>query len=267
MSAITEEQHKIIEAMKCVRISEYDGVLDTDCFCCKRNEGLADYFRNSAMDDDMKEVSACYLVSYPDDSPALYFTLKCGSLFDMNYNKEVFEQKIKDIEDQVADENDIDYEELLRMKIDVFTKRTGLEQDAGLGQKINYVENTYPGIEVVQFCTNDTIRLQEKWKQYNMGHSMGEVMFWRYIVSCILNAVRVVGCQYVYLFAADSSKEEALINYYSDRLKFVISEDLGTNKPSYDWSCRFMCQTIDGLKDKQKDYFSNFNRDEDEVTI
>lgn len=36
------------------------------------------------------------------------------------------------------------------------------------------VMSTYPGIELVHFCTNDNMK--NKWREYHLGHTMGELL-------------------------------------------------------------------------------------------
>lgn len=76
-----------------------------------------------------------------------------------------------------------------------------------------------------------------------------------------------VGCQYLFLFAADISQDETLINYYNVGLKFEKLLDLGTSKPQYDLCCQFMCQDIQKLKENHENYFNSFNPDEEDVIV
>ena len=71
-----------------------------------------------------------------------------------------------------------------------------------------------------------------------------------------------IGCQYLFLFAADFSKGEKLIKYYEDQLNFKIPENLATAKPIYDFSCKFMCQVVKELADAREAFFDNFSVDE-----
>ena len=92
-------------------------------------------------------------------------------------------------------------------------------------------------------------------------------MFWKFIVPIIFKIQSLIGCQYLFLFAADMSEDNNLINYYNVALKFEQPEHIGTNKPKYDFCCRFMCQEINTLKTNQEEYFENFNPNDDDVLI
>ena len=122
------------------------------------------------------------------------------------------------------------------------------------------VDITYPGVEIVHFCTNDNAK--EYWKCQAMHHPMGEVLFWWFILPIIEKVQKIVGCQYAYLFAADSSEDRTLINYYNVSLKFTSPEGIGTSKPRYDFCCEFLLQEIGKLTLYRKEYFDNFNFDE-----
>ena len=74
-----------------------------------------------------------------------------------------------------------------------------------------------------------------------------------------------VGCQYLFLFAADLSEDENLVNYYRTYLNFEDTEDRGTAIPIYDDTCKFMYQETVGLRQKQLIFYENFNRDENAV--
>ena len=76
-------------------------------------------------------------------------------------------------------------------------------------EQIIRVGHTYPGIEIMHFCSNDSMK--ERWKSFGINHPMGEVMFWQYIAPIIYGIQERIGCQYVYLFAADASEDGNLI--------------------------------------------------------
>lgn len=92
-------------------------------------------------------------------------------------------------------------------------------------------------------------------------------MFWRYITPIIYKIQKHIGCQYAYLFAADTSTDGNLINYYDVALKFERPTNVGTNKPSYDLCCEFMCQKVNDLRKNRKEYFDNFNPDADDIIV
>lgn len=127
---------------------------------------------------------------------------------------------------------------------------------------IHRVINTYPAIELVEFCRNENTT--EIWKSMNVGRKLGECVFWHFIVPKVLNTQEIVGCQYLYLFAADVSDDANLINYYKVSLKFEESDGLAANKPTYDLMCTLLYQDIKKLKQEKEEFYSNFNINKDD---
>jgi hypothetical protein len=80
-----------------------------------------------------------------------------------------------------------------------------------------------------------------------------------------MEALKYIGCQYLFLFAADKSKEEKLVRYYENQLNFKKPDELATAKPFYDFTCKFMCHEISTLKQEQAEFFANFNPSPDDV--
>ena len=92
--------------------------------------------------------------------------------------------------------------------------------------------------------------------------SLGAVVFWGFTVPIIEEIRQKVGCQYLFLFAADLSKGEKYVKKYSDQLNFVVPTDLATAKPIYDFSCKFMCQEVKRLSNGREEFFKNMSVDE-----
>lgn len=107
--------------------------------------------------------------------------------------------------------------------------------------------------------------MKSKWNTYNMGHPMGETLFWKFIAPKFFDVQSIVGCEYAFLFAADLSEEGSLVNYYDVSLKFQKRLDIGTNKPFYDFCCDFMCQEINDMRKNRQLFFENFNIDKDDI--
>ena len=137
-----------------------------------------------------------------------------------------------------------------------------LDQDEE-NEQIIRVGHTYPGIEIVHFCSNDTMK--ERWKSFDINHPMGKYCFGNTLRQLYYEIQEHIGCQYAYLFAADASEDGNLINYYNVALKFEQPANLGTNKPGYDLCCVFMCQEVKELRKNRQEYFDNFNPDDDDI--
>ena len=89
--------------------------------------------------------------------------------------------------------------------------------------------------------------------------------FWHFIVPLIFELRKIVGCEYLFLFAADCDPDEHLVNYYSQKLKFKKADEHSAAMPIYDFTCKFMYQEIAELEKKRMKFYENFNHDEDAV--
>ena len=125
------------------------------------------------------------------------------------------------------------------------------------------VGKTFAGIEIVHFCANDACRTH--WDEFHFQQKMGAVIFWHFVVPKICEAKKLIGCQYLFLFAADLTPDELLINYYETFLGFRSSNERGTAIPFYDYACKFMYQEINGIEERRERFYRDFNPDEESV--
>lgn len=288
---ITKEQLDILEQFSCERLSqrpEHKDLLKN--FRNEKGSPLVEYLNERAWEEDENGITAYYLVKAPDNQVVMFFSLKCGALFDpldeagmkqsvvtakkllqaiQNVNKGG-DEKLSAIQllEQYRTGQDISLAEIQRVvkngaKANRFLDLLNSDREREENQQIIRVGHTYPSIELVHFCTNDNAKAF--WKKCSLGHPMGEVLFWRYIAPIIYEIQNQIGCQYAFLFAADASEDGTLINYYNVSLKFEQPNNVGTSKPSYDFCCEFMCQKISDLKKNRQEYFDNFNPDVDDI--
>ena len=133
--------------------------------------------------------------------------------------------------------------------------------------KIIRVSTSRPAIELVEFCAND--QYKDCWNRYGFPshRKMGETLFWHFIVPKMLEVNTLIGCEFVYLFAADSSPDRNLINYYEVRLRFEQKDKLGASKPFYDFTCPFLCQNIEDMADYREYYLDTFNPGADDIFV
>lgn len=71
--------------------------------------------------------------------------------------------------------------------------------------------------------------------------------------------------KYAFLFAADSTPDGNLTNYYNTQLKFQKLLEVGTSKPFYDFCCEFMSQEIADMEKNKEAFFDNFNPDPNDI--
>lgn len=287
---ITEEQEKILDELVCERLRDNpgSGALIQNL---KNEKGtlIVDYLKQYGLKEDLEGSTAFYIVRNKNNDVLMFFSLKCGELFEPLFDEAEIKagyeehlliiQALRNVEidegakeraiekiREVSDAKGISMQTALNLILrETKTKKRMLkvlkrEKEAEENDKVARVSKTYPGIELVHFCTNDNAK--DIWKMYGLRHSMGEVIFWKKIVPKFFEVQSIVGCEYAFLFAADLSEDRTLINYYDVSLKFEIDVEVGTNKPFYDFTCAFMCQKLSTMKQNRENYFNNFNIDE-----
>lgn len=286
---ITKEQKAILRTFKCQRLTAYPANRTlVRRFFSQNGASLTGTLQGSAWNEDLSGVNAYYVIKTQDDDILLFFSLKCGVLFNPNYFKKVREefeeaealffaysrhtgpdwalQYIRELRESGRLDFRVQKEIITRYRMlkDIY-QDLNTEIAREQNQKIVRVDETHAGIELVHFCANDWTR--NKWKSYGFDRSMGEVLFWYFVVPKILQAHRYLGCEYVYLFAADLSEDNRLINYYTNSLNFTRPEDIGASKPYYDFWCTFMCQRLTDLKAGREEFIRTFNRLQTNETV
>ncbi len=293
---ITKEQRELLDSFVCeesVFANQCAGQIESE-----RGSQLVGYLQHRGNEEDSSGITAFYTIRNKDNLPLAFFSLKCGLLFSPSMiesaeNDVALQQRLIDALDKGKDETNPDSVAFFKVVEDLAIKRNctieemvrslKLQAVARKSQAIVYktqyhddekteadkpiyrVHITYPGIEIVHFCTND--KAKEYWKALGLDHPMGEVLFWWFIMPKLQKVQQIAGCQYAYLFAADSSEDRTLINYYNVSLKFVKPEGIGTSKPRYDFCCEFLIQEINKLIAFRSEYFMNFNLDADTEII
>ena len=272
---ITAEQKDLLDGFRCERLSA--DVVNEELiksFASRRGTSLVSYFQNFGLREDAAGKTAYYIIKDKENEVMMFFSLKCGTLFaplpDENEVKQDFQRLLTLLQaiENAGEGNEVEavailtkyqvgaqisiegFENLVRRKL---SKKKFLHQLFGdrekeQNDKIFRVQTTYPAIELVHFCTNDN--LKEKWKSYDLGHPMGETLYWKFIAPKFFEVQEIVGCEFAFLFAADLSEDGSLVNYYEVSLKFQKRQDVGANKPFYDFCCDFMCQEVNEIKKK-----------------
>lgn len=292
---ITEKQEEILDNLTCERLRDND----INCkliqnFENKKGTLIVDYLKKYGWQEDKEGNTAFYVVKTKENDILMFFSLKCGELFDSLFNEEEtaenYEEYLLIVQAlQNADINSEEQENAIK-HLKMISKKYGIPIHQALNKVLHeaktkekmltafksekvYEENsnisrvnmTYPGVELVHFCVNESAK--EKWKNLNMQHPVGEVIFWKFIVPKFFAVQDIVGCEYAFLFAADLSEDSTLINYYNISLKFEMDEEIGTNKPIYDFACAFMCQKLSKMKENREIYFDSFNIDTSDILI
>lgn len=227
------------------------------------------------LEDDKNGKLASFVVISSECLPLAFFSLRCGELFEnasiikmkYGYNAFVALQRMTNGEIQ----NKEDYDKALNIIKEALSQGLSIEDFEAFGKKkeawaydsiidkdkeINKVLNAFPAIELKLFGVNEaakeywnTLPLSEDWR-------LGEAIFWVKVVEIIQQIQDYIGCQYLYLFAADKEAEGQLVQYYRVRLGFCSDTKMTANKPMFDWKCQFLFQDIESLF-KRRDLFSS----------
>ncbi|MBQ0160389.1 MAG: hypothetical protein KBT28_07175 [Bacteroidales bacterium] len=283
---ITEEQKSVLDSLVVERLRDHrsENATLVNSFSNKKNPVLERIIRTKvSFDRDSEGTVAYYVVKAPTGELLLYFSLKCGELFekldqfklDLAYrvkdavnvlqHKEQYSNDVYNRAEVFINQNITEIKQILPDIDKYLEKKEGLSADLRkeLNTEMQRVLKTYPAIELQEFCANDNGR--KIWKELGIKRKLGECVFWHKIVDMLDSVQKIAGCQYVYLFAADASADGELVNYYKERLMFEQSAVLGANKPKYDFQCYFLCQSIIELNAKRNQFYEDFNIDSDSI--
>lgn len=281
---ISIEQERLINGWSCERLSScMDNLRLVDEFYCRRNESLAFALQNEAFEDDECGRTAYYVVKDESNRIMFYFSLKTGLLYDQHIDEKSIKifKKLNDYVRDAISRQDLTKDQMKALNGFLEKVRThkgvtkeDLEQlpqgnkslfeelESELNLNITHVGKTYSGVELVHFCKNNA--MDEVIRNFRLPRNFGEVVFWKFIVPKIVEARELIGIQYFFLFAADMTAENKLVQYYSDFLHFQLDDARATVKPVYDFACRFMYQDAEDLDRVAEEFWENFN-EEDEV--
>lgn len=283
---ITEEQQQILNSLVCERLSSNENNLRlVDTFCNVRNGSLEHTLKNEAYEEDEAGNIAYYLIKDKDENILFYFSIKCGILYDL-FGEEEKLRKINDLflflveleKDPSSTKED---KETIASILESIRTRKGLVkkelskishikksqiiEDLAKESEDNLkrVGKTFAGVEIVHFCANDNYR--PSWEKLNIKQKMGTVVFWHFLIPKICELRKIVGCEYLFLFAADLTPDELLVNYYKSNLGFKDSNEYGTAIPLYDYACKFMHQELKDIEERRNNFYLEFNPDEESI--
>ncbi len=281
---ITEEQLAILRALRCERLSsDEQNIRLVSSFENYKNPQIADTLKNEAFAEDEKNIVAYYVVKSSDEDILFFFSLKCGLLYDEFIEGDKLE-KLKNLyqflweaksTDTLSDEDKSTIDTILEgvrakkgLKLEEVARILQTQKDSDefaslLDTGLMNVGKTFAGVEIVHFCANDETR--DIWTKYCIRQKLGTVVFWYFIVQKIMELMKIAGCEYLFLFAADNSENEELVNYYMYNLQFTKADRHSVAIPLYDFTCKFMYQVTEDLYERRKAFFEAFNPDENSV--
>lgn len=284
MSVITKKQKTLLESFSIERLSSSNINLRlVGNFSNPKSDSLTNKIQSDAYEEDESGSIAYYVIKNREGGILFYFSLKCGQLYDkliekqqlrliknlFKYFDEIEKEEstsdedrrlIKEIRENVRTSKGISKKELEKIQKKGNKAITDIERV--FTENLQRVGRTFAGVEIVQFCANENYR--EFFESLGFFPHFGAVVFWHFLVPIVLEVRKYIGCQYLFLFAADTSEDESLIRYYRT-LHFTDAGQHGAVIPLYDWTCRFMYQEISGLLQGKEEFFNNFNRNEEDV--
>ena len=236
---------------------------------------LEEYLKEQAWEEDKAGENRVYLIKDQTGAVAFYFSLKCGLLVGEPGESRLPEAEREFIHNILVALEASDEQALERYR-DLGIRRYGREQfqdfykiaehrstaksDAQLfGQDVRWnVDRCFSAIELAHFCRNEKYT-----KPADVEFPLGFGLFWEQIVPLILEISELVGCQYLYLFAAEDPEaagEPQLVKYYKGVLKFYESyeDNLIIIKPRYDYNCPGLVQEISQLRTNREDVWKEY---------
>lgn len=282
MTSMTEIETRLHSLLYCERLSaNAENFRLVDTFTNRRNDSLASALKNEAYEDDENGTVAYYVVKNTEGQIVFFFSLKTGLLYDRHIDEKAIklmkkvndfvQENLKSAEatdaqiqalskfiEKIRSHKGITKEDLDSLPNKNNTLLEDLQQE--LNNNITHVGKTYSALELVHFCANDDTR--GWWDSVDLPYGLGIIVFWMFIVPIIIDARKLIGVQYLFLFAADLSEDRDLIKYYQDNLMFTLDENRATVKPLYDLSCKFMYQETVSLSIRKDEFFNNFIPDE-----
>lgn len=270
---ITEEQIALLDSFCVARLNDDDSLLrDVRAFENSKNVNLVDYLMGDAFDDDARNKTACYVVRDGDGEILCYFSIKCGLLYSEFEELKKFEKfknhkiKLMELEQRSDDAQVKEYIEEIREKLK--EAKDDIERLLGKFESMppnKQVAKSFPSVELTHFCVNEAYR--KKWRTYGFSarNRIGSTMFWHVIVGIAEKIRSLTGCEYLYLFAADSTPDRHLVNHYKNMMGFREEMTMSALQPIYDFNCTFLCAGIDSLINAREDFYKDFNDTEEFV--
>lgn len=277
---ITDSQKSILDSIICERLSTNprSNVAALSAFVKNpygRNGPLS-HLLDHGLIDDQSCSSAVYIIKTRRNEGLLAFSLKCGELYVRDSREFNATQALKKAFFDDGEVSCLSQEMQISRFREICAKKSIGKNQADLAIKmhvdlctsekgqVRHVPNTVPGILLVDFCKN--FGVSETWRALGLGveRPMGEILFWKFVVPVALSVKKIIGCKYMFLYAADLTQDETLINYYSEALNFKRETKYGVNKPVYDLLCPLMTQTISDMESRRTRYFQEFNMSPDD---
>jgi len=274
---ITGAQLNILASYYCERLSENsDNYTLISDFYNSKNNSLVDTLQGEAYSDDENNRLAYYVIKDKSDNIMMFFSLKCGLLYDEFYEgdrlKEMkacydrvlslskdstlskdSQKAVSAILESIRSKKGFKREEVARV---LHLSEADEEIDHIFAKNLKNVGVTFPGVEIVHLCANDACR--ELWNKNMFPQKMATTFFWYFIVPKVQELMKIAGCEYLFLFAADLTEDATLVSYYTENMGFELADEHCAAIPMYDFTCQFMSQKTSELAARRQTFFDNF---------
>ncbi len=278
-----------------------------------QGDKIANYLIEDAWEEDCNHDTRVFLVRDKEtDDIAFYYSINCGILYkeigDINLDEnevEVYSEYLSAI--LRAHDRNLSKEDQIRANDDVATAlgkfATVIHDSDRITALINLAENqameteekqeaiiqtreeecafsvkeTFPAIDIKFLCRNGDYKVG-----IHLDFKMGVFVFWEIIVPHILDISNMLGCKFVYLFAADNTEKKEsvnywpkfyskdydpdddeiieeeeivskkLVNYYIHEFKFKPLAGYKVLKPHYERNCYTLFQEVSELEKNRK---------------
>ena len=268
-----EDVKEYFDSFKCEPLtSREQNQVDIQSFSSniQNSTSLEDYLKTEAWSEDKDGKICTYIVRDPETNKiVLYFSIKCGLVFstdeiDDKYQLLCDDEKeiVNDLVDMLSQNQKIDdtYEEYKSLYPNLsYLKSLAKERkrrkigfiDMDDKNNIYKVDKCYSAIELQYLCRCDDFTVPQKFLAVpqKTGGYLGFGLFWQIIVPIIVDISEKVGCEYLYLFAADHSEnkeDKKLIKHYKEALMFgeLSDFDIILLKPNDNKNCLGLAQPI-----------------------
>lgn len=245
----------------------------------KEGKNIEYYLKNHAWDEDSSGATSVYLIKDNTDQIVFFFSLRCGLLFEEDQYKKLtddekyfvnsFMEDIKNstvttnefanLYDACSSEFSVDKaDKLLELAGKLVSRKQDESQIKEKNNIIN-VDQCHAAIELQFICKNINCNFKSP---YGIPVSFG--IFWERIVPLIFDIQKKIGCEYIYLFAADNPDKDPktntkhLVTYYKQDLKFSDPTNVSLLKPQYDVDCFSLIQEINELEKNREIAWQSF---------
>lgn len=286
---INKSQQEILQGFQCKRVCNIDASclhhINGPLIDGTNRSSLINHFRNDKhIDDDKNGYLASYVITNKNDEILLFFSIRCGELFEKidlkkmelgrkayegvnklqntpNLTKQDASMALQDIKNALN--AGLNYDDFKYFAYKTYTYIGDVSKEPC--DEVSRVSTVYSGVELKFFGINDNTK--KFWDDLNFPKKMGETLFWYFIVPKLEDLREIVGCQFLYLFAADRDADGSLVTYYRTVLHLDGPPGLSYNKPYFDYQSMFLYQDIAHLMEQRDLFFSTFNPDIEDVEI